>query len=273
MKTPARHPKLTRNNIVAILRETVSEIRQAQLLLAASSLAYTTLLSIIPLLAVSFAIFQIFGGMEKLYAIIEPMVLSNLAKGTGEDAVHYIRTFIGNIKVKTLGAGGLAALIFTCVSLLSSAETAINRVWKTEITRPLFQRIAGYWFFITLGPIAFSVMVAALTSQQMPLTGLVHQGLGGFLIGVIVLTTIYKWTPNRHVHWVAALVPAIVTETFLVIARNGYAIYTHRMVSYNKIYGSLGAVPIFMVWIYTVWIIILAGAAFGSSIQKRMDLK
>jgi membrane protein len=273
MKTAPRHPRFTRRNLVAILRETAIEIREAQLLLAASSLSYTTLLSIIPLLAVCFAIFQIFGGMEKLYAVIEPIVLSNLAKGTGDNAIHYLRTFIGNIKVKTLGAGGLAALIFTSISLLSSAETAINRVWKTKITRPLFHRIAGYWFFITLGPVAFSVLVAALTSQQMPLTGLVHQGFGGFLVGILVLSTIYKWTPNRHVHWAAAVVPALVTEIFLFLARNGYAIYTHRMVSYNKIYGSLGAVPIFMVWIYTVWIIILAGAAFGSSIQKRMDLK
>lgn len=256
-----------------ILIDTATQIKEANLLLVASSLAYTTILSIIPLLAVSFAVFQAFGGMEKLYSLIEPVVISNLAEGTGEEAMLAIRSFISNIRVKTLGAGGLLALIFTCISMLSSAEKAINRVWKSEITRPIFQRIAIYWFFITLGPIAFSVVFAAVSSQEIQIIRLLPSGTGAWILSVLILSAVYKWTPNRHVHWISACAPAFITSLLLMTARLGYALYTQKIVSYNKIYGSLGAVPIFLVWIYLVWTIILSGAAMGVAVQKKMELK
>jgi len=272
MKTQSKAPHKLTDDLLRVARDTVRQIREAQLLLVASSLAYTTLLSIIPLLALSFAIFQTFGGMEKLYSIIEPVVISNLAKGTGESTMIAIRGFIANIKVKTLGTSGLIALVFTCMSMLSSIEKAINRVWKAEITRHWFQRIAAYWFFITIGPLAFSVAFAFASSQEMKMAKLIPSGTAGFILIIALLTAIYKGVPHRKVRWHAAWIPAVLTALLLAAARNGYTIYTHRIVSYNKIYGSLGAVPIFLVWIYILWILVLGGAAFGAALQKRMEV-
>src|SRR5687768_455968 len=94
-----------------VWKDTWYHIREAQIPLVASSLAYTTILSVIPLLAVSFAIFKAFGGLEKLYAVIEPMVLEYLAESASREAMQAIQGFIGKIHAGKVGAGGLIGLI------------------------------------------------------------------------------------------------------------------------------------------------------------------
>ena len=101
------------------------EFQECQLLGVASSLAYTTLLSIIPLLAVSFAIFQAFGGLDRLQATLEPVLISNLATGSGEAASEYLRRFIRNAHAGAIGATGFLGLFVTSVSLLYSIDKAI----------------------------------------------------------------------------------------------------------------------------------------------------
>src|SRR4051794_41077077 len=96
-----------------ISRETWIQMKEAQLLMAASSLAYTTILSIIPVLAVSFAVFQAFGGLDKVYDVVEPLILSNLSEGTGDQVIDNIHTFIQNTHANVVGAGGFIALVFT----------------------------------------------------------------------------------------------------------------------------------------------------------------
>src|SRR5207253_1130669 len=133
-----------------IVRDLLVRIRQAQLLIVASSLAYVTILSIIPVLAVSFAIFKAFGGMSRVYDVIEPIVLANLTEGTGAQVVTTLRGFVENTHASAIGLGGFVALIITSMSMLSNAEKAINRVWQARIERSFLHRIAAYWLFITL---------------------------------------------------------------------------------------------------------------------------
>src|SRR4051812_18566731 len=116
-------------------RRTWREIQKAQLFMTASSLAYTTILSIIPLLALSFAVFQAFGGLSKLQSTIEPFIVSNLAEGASDEVVARIRDFIRNAHGSVLGVGGMIGLIFTSMSMLSSIENAINRVWGVSEQR------------------------------------------------------------------------------------------------------------------------------------------
>lgn len=256
----------------SVLVDTHRQMWEAQLFLVASSLAYTTILSIIPLLAVSFSIFQAFGGMERMYAIVEPFILSNLAQGASSEAMAAIRRFIGNIHAGTLGATGLIGLIITSMSMLSSAEKSINRIWKTTITRTPFQRIASYWLFITLGPLGLAFALGAATTLQMPVKRLLPSGTGIFLLTVVFFFGIYKGVPNRKVHWKAALIAAAVTACLFNLARIAYALYAKFAVSYDKIYGSLSAIPLLIFWIYILWVILLTGAALTAAIQKRFDI-
>ncbi|MBI4924568.1 MAG: YihY family inner membrane protein [Bdellovibrio sp.] len=269
--------RLRLHNFFTSLKLIISDIKnhilEAQLLLIASSLAYTTILSIIPLLAVSFSIFHAFGGMEKLYTIIEPFILENLTEGTSEEAMQTIRKLISNAHAGAIGTGGLAALILTSMSMLSSAEKAINRVWKTTIQRTWFQRISTYWFFITLGPLALSIALGAMTSNELKLTRLIPNGFLFFTLNTIILFCIYKWVPHRKVNTWSALITSAIISGIFNIAQLCYSIYTKNVVSYSKIYGSLGAIPILLLWIYILWLILLTGAAITASLQKRVDLR
>jgi len=255
-----------------VLRMTVDQMRHAQLFLVASSLAYTTILSIVPLLAVSFAIFNAFGGLEKLYKIIEPMIVSNLAHGSSQEAIEMIQSFIDNTHSGALGLGGLIGLIFTSMSMLSSAENAINRVWQVKTRRSLLSRIYSYWFFITLGPLAFSVAVGVATSTSLPLSFLFPSGTGLFLMTVGLFFIVYQWVPHTRVNPLFSLTSAAITAALWNLARQGYYLYTKHVMTYSKIYGSLGAIPIILLWIYIVWVLILGGAALAAALQRRSTL-
>lgn len=245
---------------------------EKQLFLVASSLAYTTLLSIIPLLAVSFALFHAFGGMEKLYDAIRPIIISNLAESSGDTAMETIEHFIGNIHAGALGISGLIGLFITSISMFSSAEKAINQIWNTEAARPLFQRIAYYWFFISLGPFGFAIILGVTSGTTLSWTKAIPSGFWGFLMIAALFFSIYKWVPHRKVNWTPPLIAGLVTALGWQLARFGYHIYVKNFVSYDKVYGALGAIPIFLLWIYIVWIIILSGAALAAILQKRFDL-
>lgn len=267
----SRHLEGAFKIIFEICKDAIQQMNKAQLLMVASSLAYTTILSIIPVLAVSFAIFQAFGGIQKLYSILEPVILSYLAEGTGESVIQTLHGFIENIHTGAVGAGGLVGLIFTSMSLLFSAEKAINRVWNADTSRGIFQRIASYWLFITLGPLALSIAVGIATSSNLPLSYLFPTGTGMFFITIAVFFCIYKWVPHVYVQWPFALISATVTAIFWNFARFGYSLYTQNVVSYHAVYGSLGAIPILLLWIYISWVVILGGAALTAALQKRAN--
>ena len=114
-----------------VARDTVRQILAAELPLIASSLAYTTLLSIIPAIAVSFSLFQAFGGLEKIFNVIEPLIVENLAATTSGDAVAAIRKFIDNAHAGVVGAGGFIGLMITTLLMFNGIERALNRVWRT----------------------------------------------------------------------------------------------------------------------------------------------
>ncbi len=257
----------------SVMKDTVRDFRDAEITLSASSLAYTTILSIIPLIAVSFSIFKAFGGMERLYDTIEPFIFENLAEGADEKTLGFLRTFVSNIHAGTLGAGGFIGLLITTMSMLNSVEKTFSRIWKSPVTRSVFQRIATYWFFITLGPIALSLTIGFATSSNLPLASVLPGGFGLFLILLGIFFGMYKWIPSRSVHWRPALTAAFVTSFSWIIAKGLYSLYVRKVVSYDKIYGSLGAIPIFLIWIYVAWIVVLGGASLSHSLQRRFEQK
>jgi membrane protein len=259
-------------SVPRLIGEIVEQISDAELPSAASSLAYTTILSLVPLLAVSLSIFKAFGGLEKIYASLEPFIIENLAEGADEQAMHAIRGFISNTHAGTLGITGMIGLVATSMVLLASVEKAFNKVWKAPLRRPLFQRIASYWFFLTLGPLGAAALIALATSDR-PLLAWIPNAVWLFLSSAGMFSLVNKYVPHRPVHWVPAWAAGSVTALFWVLARALYSLYTHHIVTYDKIYGSLGAVPILLLWVYIVWLVILGGAAIAVTLQKRFDFR
>lgn len=259
--------------IKKILYNTWIEIKEAQLFMNASSLAYTTILSLIPLLAVSFAIFKAFGGLERMVGTLEPFLLNNLAEGTSDDVIQRIREYIANAHASAVGAGGFIGLVLTSMSMLSNIEKAINRVWRVNGVRPLFQRISSYWLFVTLGPVALAVVLGATTTSEVSIVRFLPSGTGVFFMMVGIFFCVYRYVPHCEVRWPFALIGAFFTSICWNLARMAYSLYTKNVVSYDKIYGSLGAVPILLLWIFIVWVVILTGAAFSAALQKTIPKK
>ena len=184
-----------------------------------------------------------------------------------------IRQFIGNIHAGAVGASGMITLLFTSMSMLNSAEKAINRIWKTDNQRSLFHRISTYWLFISLGPLAYAFAIGSSVSDDLQWVQIIPKGWGGFVIQMLFFFSIYKWVPNRKVNWTPPLIASILTTFLWNLATSGFALYASKVVTYNKIYGSLGAIPILLIWIYIIWVIVLTGAAFAAALQNRIDLK
>ena len=239
--------------------------------MGASSMAYTTILSIIPALALSFSIFKAFGGMDKLYAGIEPVIIENLAEGSDDEAIQFIRHFIENAHAGAVGFVGFVGLAITCTSLLYSAEKMINGVWGIPLTRSWWRRLSAYGVFIIIGPLAAAVIVGAATSTDLPAGKLIPGALSTFVLSVGFFSLVYKYVPHRKVQWRPALISGAIVAVAWDLARAIYSLYAKHMVSYNHIYGSLAAVPILLLWIYIVWVVILTGAALSAAIQMRYD--
>lgn len=246
-------------------------MEKAQLLTLASSLSYTTILSIIPILAVSFAVFQAFGGIEKLYNVLEPFILSHLAPGSGQEVISTIRRLTQNANPGAIGVGGMIGLIFTSMSMLLSAEKAINQIWELKLTRGIFQRISTYWLFITLGPLGVSLALGFASSHELPVWKLFPGGTGIVLITLGFFFSVLKWVPQTEVHWKNALIGSIFTTVFWNLAAWMYSIYTRKVVTYNVVYGSLGAIPIFMLWVDIGWMILLSGVSLSATLQKTLN--
>jgi len=269
--------------IKQVIVDTHRHAQSAELSLIASSLAYTTILSIVPALAVSFSIFQAFGGLEKLLEHLEPIILENLAQGAGKEATYALRRFISNAHAGALGAGGMLALLITTMSMLASVEKAINRVWKSRIERSWFQRISNYWLFVTLGPIALAVVIGFATTFfkaadgatdaiPVPIKKAIPSALSALtpvLFGGYFL--LYRYVPNRIVRIRSALIAAVFSTFAWTLAKWGYGIYTKKFVSYNRVYGSMGAIPILLLWVYIQWLVVLYGAALSAAVQKRLE--
>ncbi len=251
-----------------IAKETLHQVNRAQLMMAASSLAYTTILSIIPLLAVSFAVFQIFGGMEKFYSLVEPFILSNLAEGVNGQVTKLLEGFISNVHPTRLGIVGVTGLIFTGVSMLSSIEGAINRVWEVPLKRTWPHRLLAYCFFVVIGPIALAIILGFATSKDYPISKLIPSSVATFFIIACVLSAAYQLIPDTRVNAKHSFLGGFSTALVLTVAHLVYHLYISKMISYHKIYGSLGAVPVLLLWVYILWLIVLIGSAFTASLQR-----
>ncbi len=151
--------------------------------------------------------------------------------------------------------------------MLGRIEQTVNRIWKTPDRRPWFRRAGLYLFFITVGPLALALALAAATTLDLPLSKVFPTGTPFFFILVGIFYGMYRYLPYRAVYWRAALVASIGTSSVWTVAKILYGLYVRKFVTYDRVYGSLGAVPIFLVWTYVAWLVVLTGAAFSASLQ------
>lgn len=240
------------------------------LLLRAAALTYKTVFSIVPLIAVMLCFFKAFGGTERVGDRLRAGAFNNLTPGLRE-VMEHLNTSVANIHAGAVGGIGVLILLYTAISLLTTVEKSFNHIWGVKQGRSFFWRCIIYWGALTLGPVVVMTSLAATTFvQRSDLLGWVRENLGWandvilyltpFLFAWFGFATVYYFMPNTRVRWRSAFVGGIVGGTLWEVAKHGYIFYMEHVVTTFRIYGSLGAVPMFLLWIYISWIVVLFGA-------------
>lgn len=265
---------LQRPGIIAlrIIYLLIRDLKEGQLNLRAMGLVYTTLLAMVPLIAVSFSVLKGFGVHNQ----VEPLLLG-VMEPLGEQGVEITNKIIGfvdNIKAGILGSLGLAFLIYTVVSLLQKIERAFNFTWRVTTHRPLSQRFSDYITLILIGPVLiFSAlgMKASVANiellkkvMEVEAIGLAFNLVGylvPFLLIVTIFTLVYKLVPNVNVGIKPAFIGAVVAGLLWETSSWAFANFVVGSTKYTAIYSAFATLIIFMIWLYLNWLILLIGCS------------
>ncbi len=240
--------------------------------LRSMGLVYTTLLSLVPLLAVSFSVLKGFGAHNQL----EPALI-NLMEPLGEKGIQVsqqIISFVDNMKVGVLGSLGLLFLIITVLSLVKKIESAFNFTWRITVTRNIYQRFSNYLSVILIGPLLLFTAVGITASFNSStvvdkISAIEPFGTMLLLIGEIIpyiltilsFTLIYILIPNTKVHFKSAVYGAVVATILWKSIGTLFSAFIVDSTNYTAIYSGFAIMIIFMLWIYISWLIILTGAS------------
>jgi membrane protein len=252
--------------------------------LHAMSLVYTTLLALVPLLAVSISVLKGFGVHDQL----EP-ALARILAPMGEQSAELsalVVGFVDNMKIGVLGALGLVLLLYTTISLIQKIEAAFNHTWRLQSSRSLMQRFSDYLSVIMVGPVlVFSAVgiTASLGSHHVVevlnslpyMSGLLHL-LGNLLPYVLIITAftfIYMLVPNTRVRIRSALYGAVIAGALWESSGMLFTSFVSGSKSYTAIYSGFAIALVFMIWLYLSWIILLVGASISFYYQNPEQLK
>ncbi|WOC26504.1 virulence factor BrkB family protein [Pseudoalteromonas sp. N1230-9] len=247
-----------------------------QITVNAGYLAYVTLLSIVPLVAVGVAIFSAFPGFESTLVTIENFLFTNLVPTSTDVIKEHISSFAGNAnKMTAVGVGFLAAV---SLLLIRNVDATLNRIWRIKKKRPMMISFAVYWMVLSLGPVLLGASIG-VTSYIVSLVSFADQGIPGFsgfllkllpyVISMVGFIMLYTLVPNTRVPFRAAIPGALFAAMLFELTKKGFALYISHFPSYEVIYGALATIPILFVWVYLSWIVVLLGAEFTVCISPE----
>ncbi len=243
--------------------------RGEKITLRASALTYITMLSLVPLLAVIFAIVSGLG-QESLRKGVHEFVFDNLAPGVREQIGGYLDEFIARASASAMGGLGGVFLLVSAAGLFHNIERSLDEIWGVTTPRTLLRRVVIYWCVLTLGPVVLGVSVLATNSAQAAVQTSLPSGvlaLVPWATSAFALFFLYFAVPNAKVRLRAALAGALVAATAWEIAKRLYTFGATHSFRYDAIYGSLGAIPLFLLWLYVSWIVVLFGARLAYALQ------
>lgn len=241
----------------------------------AGALSYTTLFALVPLLAAVFGILTILPSFQGMSEHLQHFIFRNFVPAAGRSVQHYLIQFAGNAsKLTTIG---IVVFLVTSLAMLANIEERFNRIWRVSVRRSPVSRVLMYWAALTLGPLLV-VAGLALTSYITALPLLGHSGdhvawrrhLWGvlpFLVTLAGLFIMYELVPHRRVPWRHGAFGALLAALLFTFAKWAFSLYVSNVPSYQQIYGQLAVIPIFLVWVFLSWVIVLLGASITASIS------
>jgi membrane protein len=249
-----------------------AEFQAAELGLRATGLVYTTLLSLVPFLAVSFSVLKAFGA----HHLLEPTLAGAFAPLGAESArvTREVLGFVDNLRVGLLGAAGVAGLFYTAISLVSRIEDALNYVWRARRARSLARRFTDYLSVLLVGPVLVAAALALTAGAEnawvvgwilaMEPVGPLLLGLANWVVPVLCLaaafTFLYRFLPCTRVGLRSALVGGLTAAALCHVAGVWFTLFVARSPQYAAIYSGFAVLVAFLVWLDVAWLIFLAGS-------------
>ncbi len=253
-------------------RGLVHSFRGESIALRAGNLTFITITSLIPLVGVGLALLQWFKAQE-LETLLKGFVRDLLQPGVRETSDQLVNTFVSSAGSRITGTLSFAILLFSAGLLLRHLDASLNEVWAVTRRRPLLVSIGLYAGLLLVGPVVIAATLAGtrgirhlIEALNLPYSGQVLV-LGGTLSAVASLTLLYKLAPHAPVRWRSALGGGIVSGIAWDIARHSYSGIATLAFSANPVYGSLGIAPLFLMWLYVSWTIVLFGARLAYAVE------
>lgn len=241
----------------------------------ASSLTFTTLLSIVPLVTVALTVISAFPVFGTLTEHLEQFVLENMVPESAGVVATYTEQFTAS--AARLTAVGVAFLGVTAIMLLVTIDRAFNQIWRVLRPRPITQRVIVYWTLLTVGPVLIGASLS-LTSWLVSLSlGLVSDipgaGVAVLKTAPVVLTSLafallYVTMPNRRIAARDALIGGLLAGLAFEAMKRGFAFYVTQFPTYKLVYGAFASVPIFLLWIYLSWLVVVSGAVVVATLPE-----
>jgi len=243
----------------------------------AASLSYTSLLSLVPLLAIALAVLAAFPAFGDTRATIERWIFANFVPAVGQAVEEQVSTFIAN--AGSLSAVGLIGLGISAITMLITIESELNVVFRVAEPRTLLARFLLYWTLMTLGPL----LIGASLSIEGALIAL-DPGPAGIqmvapilaaiavplptLLSIAAFSLLFAQAPNRPVRGFDAAIGGTVAGLLFALLRWGFAVYLTRSHSYTTIYGAAAVVPITLLWMFLSWAVVLVGAEITAALPE-----
>ncbi len=276
--TPNSHqpsPRLwTRLQIRDLLHFVLRRLREERLPEVAGSLTFTTVLALVPVLTIAFAIFTTFPMFTTFRESIETyFVQSLMPRGIANTILDYLGQFAS--KASRVSALGAIFLIVSAIMMFGTVDRTLNRIWRVSTARPFIQRMVIYWAVMSFGPLLLGASVTA-ASEFLPISSGVSRDwvlwrsaltlLVSISLSTLAFSLLYLTVPNRYVDWREAAIGGLVAAVAFEVTRRGFAFTLNMGGGYRAIYGALAAVPIFLIWIYLFWFITLLGAVVAAAL-------
>lgn len=259
--------------VVHALRFAAHRADEERLLQVASSLTFTTVLAIVPMLAVVLSLFTAFPVFQDFRVALEDFLANNLMPpAVSDNIMNYLNQFARQAtRLTTIGG---AFLIVTSLLLIMTIDKTFNDIWHVGRQRPWPQRALVYWAVITLGPVATGASLWATSFVARESLGLVRDvpeiislaiSFIPLLLTGLGFAALFVVVPNCRVYWRDALTGGFCTAIALEVMKSGFALYLTRFPAYTIIYGAFATLPIFLLWIYLSWLAVLFGASIAAS--------
>ena len=263
-------------NTAWTLRE---RFKEDHLGLTASSLTFTTIISIVPLFTVALAVFSVFPMFAMMQSTLQRWLVDSLIP---DNISRQVFSYLGQFSAKASQIGWVGALAFliTALMLILTIDVKLNDIWRVRKMRSFTRRILIYWGLLTLGPLLLGMSLSlssyAISSSKgfvsvMPSSVNALLNLLEFGLMSVGMAAMYRFVPNTPVRWSHALWGGVFAAVGIELAKRVLTWYLSLVPTYSAVYGAFATAPILLIWIYVAWVIVLLGAVVAAYLPSLLS--